>query len=207
MGDVRQLYTKTEAGTEEPVITSIDVGFSLTIGDKRALTFRTMIDRSLPLDEQRQIVRDMLALGDVEKAKYELDDLLAEQVVRETALRHAQDNVKNVSSKYEDRRKQIAALIVGFQAEAGETHQRHERDFRASGRSGNFKPSSAQTQEITGISREIEKLEAERTKMDEDEKGERQNCLTLLASARRDLGTCKEEIAKRRHVLGLPQAE
>ena len=200
---VVNLYTKTETGEEEAIV-SIDVATTFAIGESRSLTLRTMLDRKLPLVEQKRAVREMMEIADHEKAHYELIDLEMELAARERALKHAEENVAQVAGRHAKRRAEITAEIDLLKRGGLEAAEKHEREFRASGRQGKFKPSQHQQNEMVNIDRDITKLEAELKGIDDTEGSERNGCLQALAQGRLDVRVCKEKIEKCRRILGLP---
>src|SRR5579864_1045578 len=74
-GVVRALFAEDPVTGKVETTICIDVGYQMPIGEGgRIMTFRTLVDRGLSLDKQKLIVAEMLEIGDVVKARYELRD-------------------------------------------------------------------------------------------------------------------------------------
>ena len=205
MGEVTKLQPD-RADYEQP---GVDVQFITSIGNPnespRQLTLKTTFFQGTDLATQKQVVRDMLSIADEVRAQYELDDLLGQLGVREKALKRAEEDVGRVSERHAKRREELRVEIDTMKAAAIQAAETHERQFRESGRRGAFKPSEPQQRELMGYGKDIDKLESELRRLADTEESERRDCLTALARGRQDLSVCREEIAKRRHILGLPK--
>jgi hypothetical protein len=202
--EVGQLYRRTTEGRQR-IVESIDVTSDLTIGEgQRRLTFRCMIDRGLPLAEQQKTLQDMLSLGDHAKATYELQDAMMQLPLHELAVKQAQENAQRCGEKNKARLELIKVEIDALRLDAVAIKDRHVAEFRKSGRRGEYRPSGAEQNEINAAMVEIDKLEAEQQRLREEDGGALNGAMTQLAQARQNLALCKEAIAKRRQVLGLP---
>lgn len=202
--EIGQLYRRTADGRQR-IVESVDVTSDLTIGEgQRRLTFRCMIDRGMTMAEQHKALADMLALGDTAKATYELQDALTQLPLHELAVKQAQENAQTVGRKNKDRLDLIAVEIDALRLDAVAIKDRHLAEFRKSGRRGDYRPSGAELNEINSATVEIDKLEAERKRLQDEDGGALNGAMTQLAQARQNLALCKEAINKRRAVLGLP---
>lgn len=205
--EVRRLFTLNEAGEHEEVITSIDAGVVLAIGEGCQLTLRTLIDRAQSTEDQAKTLREMLRLGEVEKATHDLRHFEGLRIVQQRALKHAETNMQNVAADQGKRLGEIEIEEKALQGIRHDTAERQEKEFRVSGRRGRFERSPQQLNELTALDRDLEKLSDERKKINDDIDGNRNGLLEQLKRARLDIKTTEEEIAKRRVILGLPSEE
>ena len=205
--EIRKLYTKTETGEENAVIRSIDVGFLQTIGEGRQLTFRTMIDADMGIDEQKKAVRAMCGLADAEKAQYEMTEAEAKLSIQRRALKLAEDDVKNIDERADARRAQIKVEIETLQTGRTDSLDRMEKLFRATGRQGVFKPTGGEKRELDGIERDVDKLRKELAEIDQKRESDRRARQMAITTGKQEIGLCVEQINKCRHILGLEPVE
>ena len=204
--EVRKLFTKTESGEEE-VIQSIDAGIVLVVGEGRQMTFRTLVDRALPLERQKQIVRDMCSLADTEKASYELADAEAKLLIQEKALALAEADVRNIDERADARREQIKVEIETLQQAQRDRATKMEQQWRATGRQGQWKPRGAEQAELSGISKDIDKLAGEQRQIDEKREADRRARHMAIVTAKQEIGLCKEQILRHKKTLGMPNED
>lgn len=198
---------KVQPEGKDYVQPGIDVHFETTIGDGRVMRVSTTFFQGTSLDDQRRIVREMMSVADGEKAAYEKSDLEWQRVVKRKALDRAEEDVKRIDAQNEARKAEIEIEIGVLKGQIAQRAIDHERAFRAAGRVGKFKASPAEQNELTGINRDIAKLEAEAKGIDERTSNERRDTLTALARIHQDLTQLDEEISRRRHMLGLAEEE
>jgi hypothetical protein len=200
-GSVEKLRTQPERDGEI-VTPGVDVHFEQTIGEGRVMRFSTTFIQSIPLSAQQQVIEHCLDLADKVKARYELQDLEGQLVVREKALARSEEDVKVIAERHAKRRTEIKVEVQSLQIGAGDRQKGFAQAHLNSGRQGAWKPSNKETRELADIQRDIDKLNGEAAKIDETEGKEKFDAQTALTRLAQDIKTIKEEIEKRRHILG-----
>lgn len=203
---IRKIFTKTEAGEEEAVI-SVDAGLVIAIGDGRQLTLRTMIDRSLTVERQKDVLRGLLDLADEPKARYELRDFEHEAMLKRRVIAKTKEEMGDIASKNVKERAALEVELDSLKEILLELPEKQERAFRASGRLGRFRPSEQEDREKLALERDIAKVEERLQAIGQNEETERSQKIIAMQRDKDDLRAIEDEIAKRKRILGLPVEE
>lgn len=187
---------KPEPETPVEKTPGLDIGYTRSLGPQAEhgqMSFRTMFAADTPFAVQGQIVSNLVRLGELTEMRAKLRAHRKELALTEARLSEPDDDQRM-------RREQIKVEISALEAHQSQVRGNLEREFRASGHQGRFKPEGAGRRELEQIGIDIGKLVQQEkeigTALDrrvpELEKA-RDNWKVAIANLERDIGVLMRE--------------
>lgn len=197
-----------EEPTPEPAVPAevpapgIDISVIVAASDNRQIQLRTMLVQDTPLEIQNAVLDRLMALGDRQKARYDLDKLEEEFRLVGVTLTNLIDGLPHAERVHleaqEKRTAEIKQWSEKFQAE----HDIGYADFVKTGRQGKWEPKGNRKANMDRMLQAAAKVQEQMVAAEADRLQHRQELTKSVAHYQDDLGKRRKKLNALRALAG-----
>lgn len=147
--------------TSPTQVAAIDIEYIATLGGDRQLRLRTFVERDLGEDYANGVLDRLTAVGERQKARFDLDALEEQFELKGTALRHLIKGIPAAEANHDAAAAERAKSIERLRLKEEQLYIDGSAEHDAGGKRGAYRPAGARKAEMEAVARDVARLIAE----------------------------------------------
>lgn len=147
-------------------VAAIDIEYIATLGGDRQLRLRTFVERDLGEAYANGVLDRLTAVGERQKARFDLEALDEQFALKGTALRHLIRGIPAAEANHDIAAAARAESVARLRAKGDQLYQDGSAEHDATGKRGPYRPAGARKAEMEAVARDVARLIAEGEKAD-----------------------------------------